>query len=168
MDFILEILGKIGFDWRMALANLVNFLIIFWLLKRYAFEPVKKMLQERQERISEGLDSAEKAKTELMMAKENYSAEMNKARAEAQEIVQQAYEQSKAMIARSETEAQEKVRGIVQEAREAIRKERDAMERELQQKTVTIAVAIAEKVLKKTLDEKTEAALIKELSDSIK
>jgi F0F1-type ATP synthase membrane subunit b/b' len=43
---ILGILGKIGFDWQVALANLVNFLIIFWILKKFAFKPVREILQK--------------------------------------------------------------------------------------------------------------------------
>jgi len=161
---LLEILGKIGFDWRMALANLVNFLIIFWLLKRYAFEPVKKIVSKRQSEVQEGLDNAEKAKTELMQAEENYNQKMQKAQEEVQNIL--AHAQSKADIVGAEIikKAESKVEAIVSEARETIKKERVNMERELQAKTVSIAIEVAQKILKSKLDEKTESELIKELS----
>ncbi|MBU4369492.1 ATP synthase F0 subunit B, partial [Patescibacteria group bacterium] len=55
-----RILGNLGFDWRMALANLVNFLIIFFVLKKYAFKPIKEKLEEREKKIKTGLEDAEK------------------------------------------------------------------------------------------------------------
>src|SRR3989344_294671 len=71
MANIYEILQKIGFDWQVALANLFNFLIILFLLKQFAFKPIKKVIDERQIKINEGLENAKKAKTELMMANQN-------------------------------------------------------------------------------------------------
>ncbi|MGB0757253.1 MAG: F0F1 ATP synthase subunit B [Patescibacteria group bacterium] len=161
---IMEILGKIGFDWRMALANLVNFLIIFWLLKRYAFAPIKRTLNKRQEEVGKGLEDAEKARTELVMAKENYEKKMNEARAEAQGIVTKAHEQAESMKQTATEEAEAKVEKIVADARSAIKQERERMERELQAKTVDIALEVAGKILKQKLDPKTESALIKELT----
>jgi F0F1-type ATP synthase membrane subunit b/b' len=61
-----EILGKIGFDWQVALANLVNFLIIVFLLKKFAFKPIAKIIQDRQNKINEGLENAKKAAEEAM------------------------------------------------------------------------------------------------------
>ena len=81
---ILEILGNIGFDWRIAFANLVNFLIIFYLLKRYAFGPIGRILDERRRKIEEGLEHAREAETNLMMAKEE------RARDEAAQILNKA------------------------------------------------------------------------------
>lgn len=161
---IVEILGKIGFDWRMALANFVNFLIIFWLLKRYAFKPIKKMISDRQNTIKEGLDTAEKAKTELTMAEETYERKLQEAREEGNIIVARAHDQAEQMMKRAEARAQEKVEKIVTEAREAIAQERDRMQQKLQAQTVSIAVAIAEKILKTKLDEQQEAELIKKLT----
>lgn len=160
METIIEILGKIGFDWRMALANLVNFLIIFWLLKRYAFAPIKKVLAERQQKITQGLEDAQKAQSELMMAQQTSDEERAKARQEAQQIVAHAHEQSKAMITKAEADTQAKVERLVSDARTVIAKEKQAMEAEIQSKTVSIAVAVAEKILREKLDEKKDKVLI--------
>jgi len=60
-----EILQKIGFDWQVALANLFNFLVILFLLKKFAFKPVGKLIKDRQDKISEGLQKAEEAGARL-------------------------------------------------------------------------------------------------------
>ena len=161
---LLEILGKIGFDWRMAFANLINFLLIFWLLKRYAFSPMKKIVEKRQGEINKGLDDAEKAKTELIQAQENYNKKLNEAKIEAQSIITSAQERSENMTTQAIKKAEAKVAVIVADARESIKKERVDMERGLQSKTVEIAIEVAQKILKNKLNEKTDADLIKELS----
>lgn len=65
MASIYAILQKIGFDWQVALANLVNFLIILFILKKFAFKPIKKIIEDRQDKINEGLLKAEEADTRI-------------------------------------------------------------------------------------------------------
>lgn len=163
METIIEILSKIGFDWRMALANLVNFLIIFWLLKRYAFAPIKKVLSERREKIDQGLEDAQKAQTELTMAKQTSEQELAHARQKAQEIIAQAHEQGKEMLVKAESDTQAKVDKLVSDARGVIAKEKQAMEADIEEKTVTIALEVSSKIIKEKLDEKKDKALIEGL-----
>ena len=59
------ILANLGFDWRVALANLANFLIIVWILKRFAFKPIKAIIEKRENTIKEGLDKAKEAEERL-------------------------------------------------------------------------------------------------------
>lgn len=160
---IVDVLAKIGFDWQMALANLVNFLIIFYILKRFAFAPIKKALDQRAQKIAQGLEDAKAAESERVMAKSNYEQKMQEARAEAQKIVAQAQEQSDAMVKKATTETEEKVASMLAEARALIAKEKDIMQRELEAKTVDIATMVAEKIIKKELNPETEKAVIAEL-----
>src|SRR3989344_45130 len=62
---IYGILQKIGFDWQVALANLVNFLIILFLLKKFAFKPIGKLIKDRQDKINEGLQKTKEAEARL-------------------------------------------------------------------------------------------------------
>ena len=65
---MLEILGKIGFDWQVALANLINFFIVFLLLKKFFFKKIKETIRERRNKIEKGLEDAEKAAESLKSA----------------------------------------------------------------------------------------------------
>ena len=89
-----RILGNLGFDWQMALANLVNFLIIFFVLKRYAFKPIKEKLEEREKKIKTGLEDAEKSATEWRMTQQTREKTLFDARKESNEIVGQANEKA--------------------------------------------------------------------------
>jgi hypothetical protein len=64
------ILANLGFDWRVALANLVNFLVIILILKYFAFKPIAKIINEREDKIKKGIEDAERAATEFQMAKQ--------------------------------------------------------------------------------------------------
>lgn len=160
---IIDILSKIGFNWQMALANLVNFLIIFWLLKRFAFEPLKKILKERADKIDKGLEDAKKTETELTMAKQKSSEYLAEARAAAQEIVTKAHDQSKKMLAKAKADTESQTQALVQEARELIAKEKQQMTADLEAKTVDIALLVAEKILREKIDSDRDKVLIEKI-----
>ncbi len=153
---ILEILGKIGFDWRMALANLVNFFIIFWLLKRYAFGPISRILEDRKKKIEQGLEDAKKAERDKIMAQQKFEEIVTRARQEADSIVSRAQEQSKEIIQHAMQRAEEKVRQMVQEARGQISKDRQRMEKEIQTQAARVALLAAERILQKEFTQKEE------------
>lgn len=161
---IMEILGKVGFDWRMAVANLVNFLIIFWILKKYAFKPIQKVIKEREDKISQGLEDATKAQSELQMAQQNYERTLTNARKEAQEVVAKAHEQGDAMLKKATAETEEKTAKIVSDARTLIQKEKTQMGKELEHKTAHIAVRIAQKILGREIDIKSDETLIEDIT----
>ena len=72
MEILNEAALNIGFDWRMALAQLVNFLIIFYLLKRFVWGSIKKTLAERKAKIDKGLEDAEAAEGLQLKAEQDY------------------------------------------------------------------------------------------------
>lgn len=160
---LLEILGKIGFDWRMSLSNLVNFLIIFWLLKRFAFSRLQQSIQERRQKIDEGLENAKKAETDLMMAKTKYEETLAEARRQANELVAQAHEQGEQVIKQAVERAEAKVREMAALAKEQIAQDRARLEQEIQAKTVTVALALSEKILGKKLDQDADKKFIESL-----
>jgi F-type H+-transporting ATPase subunit b len=88
MNALLEILGKIGFDWRMALFSLLNFLIIYYILKKFFFDMIVKSIDERQKKVKEGVENYEKAKTELGMAENNAKKIIDDAKKDANKLIE--------------------------------------------------------------------------------
>lgn len=160
---ILAILGKIGFDWHMALANLANFLIIFWLLKKYAWPSIQRIMDERQHKIDQGLEDAKKAAGDLIMAEENYKNRMNTAKKEANLIIAKASEEGREIIDKITKEAEIKTGKLMDEARELINKEKEKMLRETRQEIITTGIMIAEKIIKVRLDKSQDTQLIKKV-----
>jgi F-type H+-transporting ATPase subunit b len=157
---LLEILGKVGFDWQMALANLVNFLIIFWILKKFAFGPIAEKIKSREEKINQGLENSEKAKTDLMLAEEKYKERITKAKKEAEQIISKASIQGKQLITNAEQNAQDKSEDILNKAKEMISKEKIKLKQEIKQETIDLAVEITEKLIKEKLDPSKDEKII--------
>ena len=88
------ILANLGFDWRVALANLANFLIIVWILKRFAFKPIEKAIKNREDKIRKGVEDAERAATEFQMAKQTCDKTIEEAKYEANKIIASSQGQS--------------------------------------------------------------------------
>ena len=68
MDFILSILQSIGFNWHIALANFINFLIILFILNKFVFKKVFSGIESRQNLIKQGLENAIEAEKHLQKA----------------------------------------------------------------------------------------------------
>lgn len=156
---ILGILGKIGFDWQVAFANLVNFLIIFFILKHLAFKPIQKIIDKRQQTIKEGLDNAERAKTSLFTAEEQKEEIIMAARQEANAILALAKDQADVLLAKKAQEAEQDRERIIAEGNKKVQKEFDRMEREVRGQAADLVVQAVEKILNEDLDEKQDKKL---------
>ena len=156
---ILEILGKIGFDWQVAIANLVNFLIIFFILKRYAFKPIAKIIKERQDKVNEGLDSAKLAETNLMQVEQEKEKIVMQARQDANEVVASAKDQADALFVSKTADATKEHDRLVEEGKKKAQKEFDRMEQEVRAQAAGLIVSSVEKILNEDLDEKQDKKL---------
>jgi len=114
---MLDILGKIGFDWRVALPQLVNFGIILFIIFKLFYRPIRKNLAERQGIISKGLDNAEEAKKALKNAEEQASGHISDARKEANLLVTDARARSDAMVNDATGKASQEAASIIEEAK---------------------------------------------------
>lgn len=155
----MDILGKIGFDWQVALANLVNFLIIFWVLKRFVFKPVARVLEERKKKIAEGLEKSALAETALLEANAEKDRIVGDARQEANAIVGGAEKDASLIREKRKAEAEAEAAALMKDAKDSIDKERSRLESELAEKTVLMAVKGAESILKESIDQEKNKAI---------
>jgi len=94
-------LEKLGINYGLLIAQIVNVVLLVWLLSRFLYQPVLNMLNERTRRIQESLREAEQVKEQLANAKRDYDAEIAKARQEAAGILSQAQERARCKLPRS-------------------------------------------------------------------
>ena len=87
---------KLGINWPLFVAQLINVALLVWLLSTLLFKPIVNMLNERTKRIQEGLGDSDKIKDQLASIKRDYDAEIVKARHEAAGIVSLAQERARA------------------------------------------------------------------------
>lgn len=150
----------LGINIGYLLIQILGIVIILAFMKAFAYEPILRVLEERQARIAKGLEDARQA----AIARDNADAEAKKildaARAEAakerQKAAEQAEETRKSIVKQAETEAQE----IIAEARSDAEEERNRILAELRSQVVSIAIAATNKLVQDSLDEERQRALI--------
>ncbi|MBR5318555.1 MAG: F0F1 ATP synthase subunit B [Peptococcaceae bacterium] len=131
---------------------IINFCILVVGLKVFLYKPVCNMLDSRKEEVANNLNSAEEAKLEAQKLKDEYAAQLQNARSEAQEIINQAAkigEQTKADIV---SEAREEAARLTAKAQAEIAREKTEALNEIRNEIADLAVLAASKVVGKTID----------------
>ncbi len=153
MQNILEILGKIGFDWQVALANLVNFLIILFILKKFAFPPIKKIIQERQDKISEGLEKAKEADIRLKEVDEIAKEKLKQANLDSVVIIKKTEERAKVLEQSLRLKVEEQQKKLITQ----IKLEYEQSKEESKQKVLKEASALVKKFIVKAVQLQPDA-----------
>ena len=140
------------------------FLILVFLLAKFAWKPILNMVEERTKNIEDALNSAENAKKEMAGLKAENEQIMKEARAERDKIVREAREMKDKSIEESKETAKAEADKILAQARKLIDDEKRAAMNELKDQVAELSVAIAEKILTKELsDKKKQAELIDDI-----
>lgn len=148
--------------------TIITFLILLGVLTRFAWKPLLKALETRENEISQSLEDAEKAKQEL----ERLSAEgdeiIAKARSEAQGIVSEGKKAAEQLTATTLNKAKEEAMANLSAAKEQIKIERDKAIVEIKGEVVNLSLSIAEKLVKKNLSKEDNKSLIDESLKNVK
>lgn len=158
----MELLEKLGIDWRLLIAQLVNFLILVFILYKFLYKPLLKMLDGRKEKIEKGLRDAEQLGVELEKTKELQAAEIQKAKQEARGIIEEADKRAEAAGAETKAKTKAEVEKLIMVAKNQMIEEKSKMMAEIKKEAAELVIAVAEKVVGKTIDAKAQKNLIEE------
>jgi F-type H+-transporting ATPase subunit b len=162
MDLILPSFGLIF--WMT-----LTFVIVFLVLKKFAWKPILGALKDREKSIQDALDSADRAKKEMEVLQASNEKILMEARAERDSLLKEARETKDSIINEAKGKAQKEATKLIQDARDAIQNEKAAALSELKSQVATLSIEIAEKILKSELssDEKQKTlvnSMLKEVS----
>ncbi|MBN4081022.1 F0F1 ATP synthase subunit B [Caldithrix abyssi] len=148
--------------------TIITFLVLFFALAKFAWKPLLKMLQDREDMIRNSLEDAEKAKVELERLNEESEAIMAKARAEAQTILVDG--KVAAEKVKEDTVARAKVQAnkIREDAGKQIQVEKDKAIAEIRLEVVNLSLSVAEKLIQKNLSDADNKSLIEESLKKVK
>lgn len=164
----MEILENFGFNSILFFAQIFNFLIIFWVLKKFMYKPVLKILDERKNKIEEGLKNAEEAEKRLLNAAEKEEQILKKAQADAKKIIDETIKESESHRAKSEEETKKHIAEMVKDARLQIAEESRIASKKLETEVVNMAVLFLEKSTKGLFGDKEQETILKEAKKKIK
>ena len=141
----MDIINSFGINPVLLIAQIVNFLILLYILKRFAYKPILKLLKERQAKIAESINNTKASEEALEKAIEKEREILKKAQKQAQEIV---------------NEAKKQANRILEDAKKEIQRESQETQKKLEAYTTKLAITILEKSLKDLLDEKDQEKVI--------
>lgn len=128
--------------------------ILFFVLSRFAWKPITNSLKEREDDIQSALDLAQQTRAEMAQLKSQNDKILQEARIERDTILRGAKDTSDRMIADAQTKAAAEGQRILEQARESMQNERQAMVSQMKREMVSLSLGIAEKVLNKELGDK--------------
>lgn len=135
---------------------LLSFLVVLFLLKKFAWKPILNSLHEREDEIETALNAAEKARTEMQNLKDNNERILQEAREERERIVRESQDLRERILNDAREQARQERDKILEEARMTIASEKAAAVQEIRAMSADLSVAIAEKLLRKELSSATK------------
>ena len=164
----MEILKNFGFDPILLSAQIVNFLIIFYLLKRFMYKPVLEMIKKREDKIAEGLKQAEEARLTLEKTIEEEKKILTKAQDKAKEITEEARLRAIEISKEIEENTKQQTEKILIEAKQQIALESEEAERRITEKITSIAALMLTKSLEGIFGEKEQKQILERTLKQIK
>ncbi len=155
-------MGALGIDLWGFLVQLVAFVIFVWLFWKFALGPITRILDQRQDRIRESLEAAERMKVELAATAQRNEEALAEARRQAQQVVTQAREAADATLARAREDAARQGDEYLARAQATLQQETQQARLMLRQEVADLSVMAAEKIVRKNLDPAAQARLIEE------
>ena len=142
--------------------TIIAFAITFWVLKRYAFGPIQKLIDDRRERIRQSVEEADRVRDEARALLEEHKALIGQARADAEGILAEARRISEAQRAQMREETEEERQRRLAETERQLDQAKVQIFNELREEVAKLSLEAAEKITRKSLTDKDQKRLIDE------
>jgi len=162
-------MGLLNPEIGLLIWTLIAFLIVFFILKKFAWKPILASLKERETGIAEAISTADKVKAEMAALKNENEALMAQAREERGIMIKEAREQTVKMIGEAKEKAKTEYDRIVADAQVAITQQKNAALTDVKNQVGALVIEVSEKILRRELSNKTEQEkYINELAEGVK
>ena len=147
--------------------TILTFLVLLRVLAKFAWKPLLKMLEDRENLIRSSLDDAEKAQMELARLNSEGEDIINKARSEAQTILAEGKAAASKLKDETLNEAKDQAKSILSDAEKRIRIEKDKAIAEIKSEVVDLSLSVATKLIKKNISREDNQALIDDSLENV-
>lgn len=149
-------------DVKIILTQMLGFLILLWILRKFAWGPVLGLLEERQTKIRDSFRDIDQQKTDAAALKAQYEDELKKIDAAARQRMNEALAEAQKIAADIEAKAKERAEAELAKLKSDIDREYEAARVKLKEEIVTVALASAERMVKENLDKDRQRKLVEE------
>lgn len=158
-----DLISKLGIDWKLLTAQIVNFLILLLILRKFVYKPVLDMLHKRRNIISRSIAEAKKIEEDAKKMEETKEWEMRQARIKVREILDNATGvgegQKEKILVKAKTDSEK----MVADAKNIIRAQKEQMAKDLEKETGNLALEIMEKYFKSGIKKNEQEKIIKNI-----
>ncbi|OQY00286.1 MAG: ATP synthase F0 subunit B [Bacteroidetes bacterium 4572_117] len=146
-------MGLVIPDYGLLFWMALTFLIVLFILKKFAWKPILSSLKEREDSIEEALESAQKAREEMGKLHADNEKILAEARNERNEMLKEAKEVKQNIINEAKNVAAQEAEKMLETARQFIETEKEAAVNDMKESIASFSIQIAEKILRKQLDD---------------
>lgn len=156
------VLGPFGFSWPLFFAQVINFILVILVLKKFAFGPIQQMLEQRRARIAEGEEKLKRIEKQLSESEEQTAAAIAKANDEAKRLIEEARESAASLSEAKAQEAIDQAQQILAKADAAAKAERQQIAAELKKEFGKLVTATTAQVTGKVLNDEDKSRINQE------
>jgi len=167
LDSARETLDTFGWNLKLFLSQVISFVIVALLLRRFAYKPVLAVLEQRRQQIAEAQANSDKIRQQLAEAEQRHSEILSQANAQAQKMIDEARESAALVADRKEQEAIASAEQIIAKARETSAIEHERTMTQLKRELGRLVVDTTAKVTGKVLTSEDQKRLQEEASRQI-
>jgi F-type H+-transporting ATPase subunit b len=149
------------------ISQIFAFLIMLWVLRRFAWKPLLNLLEERKRKIQEEFDSIEAEKKQIENLKSTYGQKLKEIDATAKAKMQEEVERGRKVAQEIEEDAHKQASLITAKAQENISREQEEAKEQLKHVLVNLTIKATEKILKESLDSDTSKKIVASYVDKI-
>ena len=154
-------------DVPQVITQILGFLLMVWILRRYMWGPVMGMLEARREKIAGEFREADRLKAEALELKARYDADLKGIEAQARQRLTEAVSEGQRVAAEIRSQAQKDAQVRLERASEEIDREREKAKEILKEQVISLSLRMAEKVLRQKLDDPAQRKLAGEFIDEV-
>lgn len=156
----MEILNEFGVKPILLIAQIVNFLLLLYILKRFLYKPLLKALEDRKQKIANSLKNAEEIEKKLQQVSEERVDALKKASKDAEDIIEDATKSADKIIAEAHAKASKDIERLVEKSKVSMELERARLYQDIKGELAGIVAASLEKVTGKIITEKDQKEMI--------
>jgi len=149
------------------LGQIISFVIFVWFCKKYVWPPVVAAMQERADKIAEGLSAADRAKLDLELAQKNAMEKMHEAKVEASSIIESANKRAAQIVDEAKDQARIEGERLKEAAQAEIEQQVNRAKEQLRSQVAKLAFAGAEKILEASIDENAHKELVNKMAQGL-
>jgi F-type H+-transporting ATPase subunit b len=147
-----SIISTFHIDWKIIIAQAINFGVVFVVLYIFALKPLSKLMSERSEKISKGIDDAKTNAALLLETRTEYDSAIVKAKSEADKIFQSGKKEAESKKMFMLEEAKKEVAVVIENGKKTLEAEKTKMVEEAKKEIVNLAMLATEKLIKSKQD----------------